>query len=686
MTCLSLSGPRVFILGLPVFSGLSAAAAVTLPPIISDHAVLQKSAKTAVWGMADPSEKVTATLGAISGQATAGADGKWRITLDLSSSGPGPFNLVVEGTNKITVADVLVGEVWVASGQSNMEFPLKYSNNGGKEIAASADPLFRAFQVENKTSPVPLESAQGKWVVADPTVSGGFTAVGYYFCKKIEQETGEPVGLLQSRWGGTPIEAWISQDALNTVPDLKAGSAKNRGAYEGFQNRAQAYADAVQAWETKYNRALPEPADPAAYAAPTIPTTDWKTVQLPGTLSAAGLPDAGAIWLRRTVTLPHDVSAGHPFLFLGSISGFDEVYWNGVKMAETTPLTGGIKMIRRYYPNALLQDGDGVLAIRMAIPIGGAGLKGPLKWGSLTLDGPWFAKVEKALPPATVEAQAAFPAATNPQPRMQDTASYLFNGMIAPITAYSIRGAIWYQGESNADRAFQYRTALPLMIADWRSYWGEGDFPFYICQLANYLPRKPAPSESTWAELREAQAKTLSVPNTGLAVLIDVGDVGNIHPHDKKTPGERLAAVALANTYGKTIPFAGPTLDSISIEGDSIRVHYTHVDGGLGAKELPAQYAPSSEKPTVMVPQERYAPASQLEGFAVCGEDHVWKWADAKIDGTTVVVHAQDVPKPVAVRYAWADDPVCNLYNGAGFPAAPFRSDDFPPITLNAKF
>jgi sialate O-acetylesterase len=257
--------------------------------------------------------------------------------------------------------------------------------------------------------------------------------------------------------------------------------------------------------------------------------------------------------------------------------------------------------------------------------------------------------------------------------------------MIAPLTPYTIKGAIWYQGESNADRAFQYGTSFPLMIQDWRTHWGEGNFPFYFCQLANFMPHKPAPNESTWAEVRDAQAKTLSLPNTGMAVLIDCGDEANIHPHDKQTPGERLAAVALANTYGKRVPFAGPTYASMAVEGDSIRVSFTHADGGLVAKPLPAEYAPTSEKPDTKVPLVRNVPNSQLEGFAICGEDHVWKWANATIDKETVVVRADGVAKPVAVRYAWADNPICNLYNGAGFPASPFRTDNFPEITRNGK-
>jgi len=668
-------------------AGGSMRAAVTLPGLLSDHAVVQKSAKTAIWGTAGSNEKIAVKLGGVSGSTTAGSDGKWRIELDLTKVGPGPFDLVVEGANKITVSDVLVGEVWLASGQSNMEFPVKYANDAGKVIAASANSQLHEFQVGNKASPVPLDTCAGTWVVAGPATTGNFTAVGYHFCKKLQEDLAVPVGLISSRWGGTPVEAWTSLDALDTVPELKQGAERSKQALDEYPTYVQAYAQAVQVWETQYGRTLPGPADPSAYAGPNVSTSDWKPVPLPGSLTAVGLPDAGAIWVRRTMTLPPDVVAGHQGLYLGAIPGFDTVYWNGVKIGETKPDSGGANAVRLYGPpHDLSLQREGVLAIRIAFPMGGAIMPGPMKWGSLTLDGDWLGKVEKELPPLTAEAKAACPKPLMKAPNPQDTAAYLYNGMVAPLTPYTIKGVIWYQGESNAGRAFQYRTAFPLMIQDWRTHWGEGNFPFYFCQLANFMARKPAPAESAWAELRDSQRETLSLPNTGMAVLIDCGDEGNIHPHDKQTPGERLAAIALANTYGKQVPFAGPTYASMAVEGDSIRLTFTHVDGGLVAKPLPAEYVPTSQKPDVKVQLVRNVPNSQLEGFTLCGEDRVWKWAEAKIDKGTVVVHADGIAKPSAVRYGWVDDPICNLYNGAGFPAGPFRTDDFPEITHAAKF
>ena len=596
---------------------------------------------------------------------------------------------MVAGANKITVSDVLVGEVWVASGQSNMGLQLNNTTDAATTVAASADPRFREFQMKQIFSPVPLDDAAGNWVVAGPATAGTFSAVAYYFGKKIEQGVDAPVGLIHDNWGGTQIESWTSAEALASVPDLKQGAEASRQAYEGYPALVQAN-QAVQAWEKQYGRELSEPADISPFATGDANAADWKTIHLPCTVAAAGLPDAGAIWLRRTVTIPHNPAAGQEPLIYAPVprSGFDEVYWNGKKFGDTQR-DKELQRESRFLVasgDAVPQEGVGVLAIRLAFPLGGAVLPNTMQWGLLLSGGDWQARVEKELPPASPEAKAAFPPPLPGRPEPTSCASSLYNAMIAPLTACTIKGVIWYQGEANTPRAFQYRTSFPLMITDWRAHWNEGDFPFYFCQLPNVGRHNPMPGDAGWSELRESQARALALPNTGMAVLIDCGKEGNIHPRDKRTPGERLAAIALANTYGKQAPFAGPTFSSMAVEGDSIRVSFTHTDGGLVAKPLPADYVPTTEKPDVRVPLVRKMPNSQLEGFAICGEDHAWKWADAKIDNGTVVVRADGIAKPVAVRYAWADNPICNLSNGAGFPAAPFRTDDLPLTTQDKKF
>jgi sialate O-acetylesterase len=588
------------------------------------------------------------------------------------------------------VADVLIGEVWLASGQSNMMWFLKDAIGGETEIAASANSQLRQFLVSKKVGATPLEGVAGSWLVAGPKTSLYFSAVGYYAGKRLQNELKVPVGLINNSWGGSPIQSWISRDAYDaSAPDLKRRADRSRNNYEGFPARKKDYEELLRSWEASHGRSLPLPDDVTPYTAATAQTTDWKPVTLPGAFAAAGLPDAGAIWFRRTVTLPPEIASARPQMTLGGLTGFFTAYWNGAKLAETKAENGSsFKGDHPFYiPGAIpLKAGEGVLAIRLVVATEGAAIAGPLKWGSLPLNGDWQAKVEKALPPLDAAARAACPKALMPPFQSVEVASYVYNGVLAPVIPYAIRGALWYQGESNVWFAEQYRTLFPMMIKDWRAQWKQGDFPFYFCQLPNYHAPKPVPGNSDLADLREAQAMALSLPNTGMAVFLDLGEAGSVHPRDKRVAGERLAAVVLANTYGKKIPFAGPTQTSVQIEGDAVRVHFSNTDGGLVAAPLPAEYVPNSLEPGKKLPLTRNTPDSQIEGFALCGEDHVWKWAEAKIDGDTVVVRAEGVAKPVFIRYAWADYPICNLYNGAGFPALPFRTDKFPSTTTGKGF
>jgi sialate O-acetylesterase len=296
-----------------------------------------------------------------------------------------------------------------------------------------------------------------------------------------------------------------------------------------------------------------------------------------------------------------------------------------------------------------------------------------------------LAKTEYEFPAIPAEKTAVAPQPPANPPGLHSVASFLFNGMVRPIIPYAIRGVIWYQGEANTGRACQYRTSFPLLISDWRKQWNQGDFPFYFCQLPIYRPKVSMPGESGWAELREAQSMALKLPNTGQAVTIDVGETGNLHPRNKKDVGERLALIALARDYGKAIPFSGPVYDSIKVESGKAILSFQHTDGGLTAKPLPQTDAVNSLT-NETAPLVRNSPNSQLEGFAICGEDRKWVWADAKIDGNNVIVWSDKVPSPAAVRYAWADNPTCNLTNGPGLPASPFRTDDFPPVTLKGKY
>ena len=669
-------------------STASAWADVSLPAIISDHMVLEKSAKVPIWGKADPGEGVTVTLNGKSAKATADAAGKWAAALDLKASAPGPFEMTVEGKNKLTLADVVVGEVWVASGQSNMEFQLTRSIGAEQEIAQPANPLLRQFLVKRNPTSEALEDTEGTWVTASPETTGRFSAVGYYFAKKLQSELKVPVGLIHTSWGGTPSEAWTSAEAIDSVPDLKAKREQLWAALKDYPEKKQAFIDGLGAWIKENGRADKPVADAAAFAGGEVSTEGWAPVKIPGAVTANGLPDAGAVWLRKEVDIQNKTAANLQLSL--PIDGFDSVYWNGKLLKQTTYQDfAGLGSVRHYGPYDIpageVKEGKNILAIRLYEPVGPAQFPKEPKAGAIPLGGEWLAKAEYEFPALDAQKIAAAPKPpTNPS-GPQNVASYLFNGMIHPILPYAIRGAIWYQGEANASRAYQYRTAFPLMITDWRKQWNQGDFPFYFCQLANYMAKKNEAGESAWAELREAQSLTLKLPNTGQAVLIDIGESVDIHPRNKKDAGERLALIALAKDYKKSRPYSGPVYDSMKIANGKAVLGFKHTEDGLVARPLPETYDVKSQTKET-APLVRNSPGSQLEGFAICGEDKKWVWADAKIHGDTVVVSSDKVPSPVAVRYAWSDNPTCNLYNSAGLPASPFRTDDFPATTLNGKY
>lgn len=662
---------------------------VKLPAIISDHMVLEKTAKVPVWGKADPGEEVTITLEGQSVKATAGADGKWKAVLDLSQSGQGPFEMTVQGKNTIKISDVVVGEVWVASGQSNMEWILTNTDDAQAEIAKSANPLLRQFAVKKATSAVPLDDCEGRWVSASPETAGAFTAVGYYFGKALQSELKVPVGLIHTSWGGTPSEAWTSEPSLDSDAGLKAGKEKLYNLIKTQPEDQKKWVTAFGEWLKTNNREDKPTTDVAKYAAPDASTEGWQKVTLPGNVAGGKISGNGTVWLRTEIERP-EPSKDNIGFELGAIEGFESIYWNGELLTALDyrdyPGTGYNRRWGKYtVPPDKVKVGKNTLAIRIYSPAGPAKFPSLPKAAGKALATEWLATEETPLPALTAEQTASLPKAPAVPPGPQNVASYLFNGMVNPIIPYAISGVIWYQGESNAGRSFQYRTAFPLMITDWRKAWGQGDFPFYFCQLANYQDKKSAPADSGWAELREAQTMTLDLPNTGQAILIDIGESGDIHPRNKKDVGNRLSLIALAKDYGKKIPYSGPMYDKVKFEGGKARISFKDTDGGLVAKPVPATYTVVS-KENKTAPTVRNSPNSELEGFAICGEDKKWVWADAKIDGNDVVVWSDKVSNPVAVRYAWSENPIVNLYNGAGLPACPFRTDTFPAATANGKY
>jgi sialate O-acetylesterase len=649
----------------------TASAEVRVPSIIGDNMVLQQDRKVRIWGTAAAGETVTVSFLGEQSSAITDPNGRWQVLMGPFKPG-GPFVITISGTNKLTFKNILVGEVWICSGQSNMEWPLINSRGGAEEVAQANYPEIRLFTVQKTTSDTPLEDVRGKWVVTTPNSVAQFSAVGYFFGRELHQKLKIPVGLINTSWGGTPAEAWTSTDALANVPALSPILDRYRDSLKDLPKRQEQFKRALAEWSQKnLNQDTGNKGEQLGFAEPAASTDDWRTMNLPQFFETAGLRIDGAVWFRREIEIPQDWSGQDLELNLTAIDDFDQTYFNGTRVGgigDETP--NSYSLSRRYrVPARLVKTGRNVIAVRVFDSGGDGGFGGD---GNMTLGpaaaksadlmslvGSWKYKIELGLEPKQPD-WGSRPEA--PGPNNQNSPGVLYNAMIAPLTHYAIRGAIWYQGESNAGRAHQYRTLFPTMIRNWRRAWSEGDFPFYFVQLANWHPSTPEPRESEWAELREAQTLALREPQTGMAVTIDIGDANDLHPRNKLDVGRRLGVWALSQTYGERVQPSGPLYSSFAVEGDRIRVKFTHVAGGL-----------------------KTSASGPLKGFAIAGDDKKFVWAEARVEGNDVVVWSKDVMKPVAVRYGWADNPICNLYNKAGLPASPFRTDDWPGVTVNKK-
>ncbi len=679
-----------FIIGLILgaLAATSVRAEVTLPSLFSDHMVLQRSAKVPIWGWAAVDEKVNVHLAGQSAAAVADKTGRWEVAFDLAKTEKGPHTLEVQGANCVVVRDILIGEVWLCSGQSNMGLLLKGSVNDVAEIAASVNDQLREFHVDKKPSLQPESRVGGAWRAAGPSTSGSFSAVAYYFGKALQQVLGEPVGLIHVSYGGTPIETWMSSEALDKDPALGASARKHLDELARYPSEKQRFVAQFRDWTQRYERTDRPHLDPKLFAAPDISTSGWREVTLPGTVPET--TTGGVVWLRKEIEISSAWAGKSWSLYAGIPQQLEEVYWNGQKIGEMTlEKWRGRDMPRSYdIPAALVREGKNVVALRVYAPYGLISILGSANELRLStirpLAGPWFAKMEYALPPVPAEADASRPVAPAVVSEPQGVATTLYNGSIHPLIPYALRGFVWYQGESNTPRAWQYRTALPLLIQDWREKWGGAQLPFFYCQIANVQEKLTRPGDSASAELRESQHQTLAVPGTAEIVLIDQGEV-DVHFRDKKETGNRIARAALALTYGKGGSYSGPVFTRMEKESGTLRLHFNHADGGLVARPVPERYIVRSRtgdtKPLILP-----RPGSALQGFAICGEDRKWVWADARIDGDSVMVSSPDVPAPIAARYGWTENPTCNLYNGAGLPASPFRTDDFPAITRSATY
>lgn len=667
-------------------------AAVALPPIFSEHMMLQRSGATPVWGTAAPGEAVEIGLfdgddRLAGGETSAGSDGRWRVELDLSDSLRVPsgksLRFVAKGGNTVSIPDVVVGEVWLASGQSNMARTMAVCADDG-EIGNSANGQIRFFTVRSKTAATPLADVAGQWTVASPANTPRFSAVAYYFARRLQAELGVPVGIVHASWGGTPVEAWTSIEALSANPVAAPQAEAEIAQARDFSDEKAAWLKALRPWLAATNRddASPSAEQIAAFAKdPVSGDAGWSAVKLPG-----ALPGERVLWVRRDFEVA-PAQAGKPLtLDFNEIVGIDTVYLDGREVGGRTLATfdgeGDRRLnTRRQYtvPADAVTAGRHTVAVRIYAPLpGDSGMnRGYFSAGSQNLSGDWQLKTEREFPALTERQRETSPGRLEAPLRPWNVPGSLFNGMINGLVPYGLRGVIWYQGENNAGDPERYRTTFPLLIEDWRRRWSAPDLSFYWCQLPNFGSKSDvAHAESGWAGLREAQSLALALPNTGQAVLIDAGEAGDVHPRDKHLPGERLAAIALARDYGRTVEYSGPVLDTLRIEGATIRLSFSHLGGGLVARPVPDEHLHKSTPTRVMRPLKRNSPDSQLEGFAVRGADGGrWEWADARIDGDTVVVTSSRVADPREVRYVWGANPTGNLYNKAGLPASPFRTD-----------
>lgn len=659
----------LFILTTLIIVTTSAFADVRVPSLIGDNMVLQRDKKVRIWGWAAPNERVTVEIGKEKASAVTDSNGHWQALVGPLKAG-GPLDLKITGNNTLTFKNILIGEVWVCSGQSNMEWPLINSKDGAAAVAQANYPEIRLFTVQKSTATTPLDDVKGRWVVTTPDQAGQFSAVGYYFGRELQQKLKVPVGLIHTSWGGTPAEAWTSLEELAANPELRPILERYQMRLMDLPKQREEYARRLADW-TQKNLYVDEgnKGEAVGYADPQASSADWATMKLPQFIESAGIKMDGAIWFRREVDVPDSWTGKELELSLAAIDDADTTYFNGKRVGGIGAETPNSYMVQRRYkvPADLVKPGKNVIAVRVFDSAGEGGfgpgkmalaVTGASESSAIPLEGEWKYKIEQELTPKNPD-WGSRPEA--PGPSNQNSPSVLYNAMLAPLTPFGIRGAIWYQGESNAGRAYQYRTLFPTMIRNWRTAWGAGDFPFYFVQLANYQPVKSEPVESDWAELREAQTLTLKEPATGMAVIIDIGEANDIHPRNKLDVGHRLALWALANTYKQSLEFSGPLFSGYTVEGDKVRVKFDHA-GGLKTSDGGAP-----------------------KGFAIAGDDHKFVWAEARIEGKSIVVWSKDVAKPVAVRYGWADNPVTNLYNGFGLPASPFRTDDWPGITVNRK-
>ena len=638
---------------------ISLQAKVVLPKIFADNMVFQRNSPIPVWGWASANERIVVVFNKQSKTIKADKNGKWSLRLDSENAG-GPFELTVKGENLIQLKNIMVGEVWLCSGQSNMEFPVGSTGGwqGGvlnykKEIAAANYPSIRQIKIQHNINTIPEGDviADG-WKVCDSTTVSAFSAVAYFFAKNIYDSLKIPVGLINDSWGGTNIETWISREGFESSDEFKEMIAGipiiNLDSMASIVIKdSKLRIEALQG--TKLNRL-----NTSLFNQVSFDDSSWPSLNEPQLWESQSIGELdGVVWLRKTITLTAADIKKNAVLELAKIDDYDVTYVNGVKVGSTDSWD----LDRKYVITpGILAEGKNVIAIRVVDTGGGGGIYGEpenlklsLGDSKISLAGNWKFQVE-SIQPKTNE---------NSLP------SLCYNAMISPLIPYTFRGVLWYQGESNAGRSFQYRKAFPLLINDWRQKWNNPGMPFYFVQLATFNTSGNSNEGCGWAELREAQTMTLSLPNTGMCVTTDVGNPTDVHPTNKQVVGKRLAAMALHDVYKKELVCSGPTFKSMETKGNQLILTFDNIGSGL-------------------VTPDKYG---YIKGFEIAGKDQVFYYAKAFIKDNSVILYSESVESPIAAHFGWSGDASDNnLFNKEGFPAVPFRTDQWKTITKDVKY